>query len=314
MMIFVYFLIFVFSLFMFLGFLIGYRLMHPKRYPVLETFQEQYEKGFIPEEFLKKERTVFKVLSDFGYELSGFYFSGNSNKTIVFHHGIAWTKYGNAKYLKYFFDNGWNLVLYDQRASGESGGRYPSFGYYEKQDLKRVLEFARRKFPNTKTLGIFGESFGGALCLQYSAIEPHLDFIIAICPFTSLTGLIRHHLNSLKVPKILQYIVLPFVNLYTLALGNFSIYKVNPLLDSLLSFSPILLIHGEKDPLVPVSMLEDLYVMRENLYPTQLFIFQEGKHTPELYLENKKEIDKIIAEFLEFEKDQPISKRVFIAK
>ncbi|MCX7999195.1 MAG: hypothetical protein N3A69_09645, partial [Leptospiraceae bacterium] len=75
---------------------IGYKLLHPQRYPVFETFQEQYEKGFIPDEFLKQERFVFKVLSDFGYELSGFYFKGNSHKTIVFNHGIAWTKYGNA--------------------------------------------------------------------------------------------------------------------------------------------------------------------------------------------------------------------------
>ncbi len=281
------------------GFFIGHRLLNPQRYPVLETFQEQYEKGFIPEEFLKQEKTNFKILSDFGYELIGFYFKGNSQKTIVFNHGIAWTKYGNAKYLKYFFENNWTILIYDQRSSGESGGKYPSFGYYEKQDLKKVIEFIKKKFPNTKMLGLFGESFGGALALQYSALEPNLDFVISVCPFTSLRGLISYHLISFKIPKLFHFLILPFVNLYTSLVGNFSIYKVNPYEDALISKSPMLLIHGGKDILVPLYMLENLYVMRQHLAPTQLFIFTSGKHTPELYLENKKKFDSIVAEFLE---------------
>lgn len=281
-----------------LGFYIGHRLLNPERYPVLETFQEQYEKGFIPEEFLKEERVVFQVLSDFGYELIGFYFKGTSNKTIIFNHGIAWTKYGNAKYLKYFFDESWNIVLYDQRSCGETGGKYPSFGYYEKQDLKKIIDFVKNKFPNTK-LGLFGESFGGALALQYLSIEANIDFVIAVCPFTSLKGLVSHHLSLFKLPKFFQFLILPFVDLYTRTLGNFSIYKINPYLDALISKTPILLIHGAKDILVPISMLENLYVMRQNLAPTQLFIFPNGTHTPELYLENKKKFDSIVIEFLE---------------
>lgn len=295
----IYIFLFLVSLLAFFGSYVGYKLLHPTRYPVLDTFQEQYEKGFIPDEFLKKERFIFKVLSDFGYELSGFYFKGNSKKTIIFNHGIAWTKYGNAKYLGYFFTNDWNIVLYDQRNSGESGGKYPSFGFYEKQDLKKIVEFTKNKFPNSQVFGIFGESFGAALSLQYSAMDSSLDFIVAICPFTSLEGLISHHLSSFGIPKFLQVVILPFVNFYTKLVGNFSIYQVKPDMDALISKSPILLIHGAKDFLVPKEMLEKLYVMRQNLAPTQLFIFQNSNHTPELYLENKKKIDLILAEFLE---------------
>jgi uncharacterized protein len=277
----------------------GFRLLHPHRVPVFETFQSQYENGEIPQAFLTEKREIFKVVSDFGYEISGIYFTGTSNKTVIFCHGISWTKYGVAKYLGPFFKDGWNILLYDHRSAGESGGKYPSFGFYEKMDLKAVVDFARRKFPNTEKLGLFGESLGGAIVLQYSPMDKNIDFLVTICPFTSLAGLVKSHLRKFFIPSFLDPIILFFADLYVWFWGSFSIYDVEPEKDGLFSKTPLFLMHGMKDTLVPYYMGENLYKRRKEIAPTYFLSIPESGHTPFLYTENKKLFESELSNFIE---------------
>lgn len=280
------------------GFFAGYRLMHPIRMPVLKTFQEQYDRGEIPEAFLKNNRQIFRTPSDYGYDISGFYFQGSNKKTVIFCHGIAWTKYGMAKYLKPFFDEGWNILLYDHRSAGETGGKYPSFGFYEKNDLGKVVEFARKKFFDSEVLGLFGESFGGAVILQYSPIDQSVDFLVTVCPFTSLRGLVKAHLRLFFFPSILDPIVLFFTNLYLWFVGHFQVSDVEPGKDALFSKTPLFLIHGTEDRLVPYSMAEVLYAQRKEIAPTTFLSIKNAVHTPGLYIENKRLIEEKLREFL----------------
>jgi hypothetical protein len=292
----IFFILFLFSFIV--GTFVGYKLLHPYRFPVLQTFQEQYERGEIPEAFLKSEQHVFRIPSLYGYDIVGFYFSGQAKKTIIFCHGIAWTRYGMAKYLKPFFEEGWNIVLYDHRACGETGGKYPSFGFYEKKDLQTVVEFARKKFPNSQVLGLFGESLGGAVVMQYACLDKKIDFVVSLCAFTSLRDLVRFHLKLVFIPKFLHTIVLFFTNWYVWFFANFQISDIEPRDCILKSQVPLFLVHGTGDKLVPHWMTEELYIKRKELAFTKFLSIPNAVHTPELYTQNKKLFEQELQDFL----------------
>jgi fermentation-respiration switch protein FrsA (DUF1100 family) len=288
-----------------IGVYAGYRLIHPKKHPPDYTFIHEMNKGYVPKEFFLYTKENFTLISKYGYEISGFYFPGKGEKTVIFSHGISWTKYGCAKYLEYFLQDGWNVFLYDHRASGDSGGNYPSFGFFEKYDMQSVVQFAKRKYPHSHLLGIFGESLGGAVALQYAKMDSSLDFLIAICPFTSLSELLDHHLNLVKIPKIVRPLVVVVASSFIRLNANFWLRDIEPGKDILQSKVPLFLVHGKKDRLVPFGMNERVYNNRKDIAYTQFMAIENAGHTPFLYLDNRKKLESEMIQFLkEIEKNK----------
>lgn len=281
-----------------LGVYMGYKLLHPHRVSSDEAFQKQLENGEISGEFIRREKRNFILHSDFGYNISGFYFPGSGQKTIIFCHGISWNKLGSAKYLEQFLNENWNIFLYDHRGAGESGGKYPSFGYYEKFDLKKVKEYATYLYPDTEIWGLFGESMGGATVLQYAPMDSSLSFIVAVCPFSDLEDLMNYHLQKFKFPNFICPYVLYFANQYLKVVGKFSASDVCPLEAISSSSVPLFLSHGTEDKIVPFYMGKHLKESREKMGPT-LFLEGTGSgHTPYLYQEHRDEFEKTLDFFL----------------
>ncbi len=288
----------IFIVLIFLGIYLGYRFLHPHRVSSEDALKSQLEKGEISKEYLERRKESFQIPSLFGYDLAGFYFPGEGEKTILFCHGISWNKLGSVKYLDRFLKENWSIFLYDHRGAGESGGRYPSFGFYEKQDLGRIKEFAKEKFPNTKIWGLFGESMGGATVMQYAKIDSDIQFVVAVCPFTSLKGLMSFHLKKVGIPSFFIPNILFFSDLYFRVVGGFSASQVTPGEDICSTNVPLFLSHGNRDELVPFEMGMQLYEKRKLLAPS---FFMEGKgsgHTPYLYLDHKEEFERTLENFL----------------
>ncbi len=282
-----------------LGIYMGHRLLHPHRVSPVEAFQLQLANGEISEEFVKREKYPFRLMSEYGYELAGFYFKGEGKKTVIFCHGISWNKLGSAKYLTPFFNENWNILLYDHRGAGESGKAYPSFGYFEKFDLQKVKEFSKTIFPDTKIWGLFGESMGGSTVMQYSVLDKDISFIIAVCPFSNLEDLMYFHLKKVKIPKIFRPFIVYISKIYIYITAKFYVSDVTPGKDICNTNIPFYLSHGDKDILVPYEMSLKLKEAREKIGPTVFFTGKDSGHTPYLYTEHKAEFERILKNFLD---------------
>lgn len=242
-------------------------------------------------ESLTKEK-VF-IQSPFGYRLPGYYIPSEkpSDKTIIFCHGITMSHVSSIKYAQMFYNRGWNLFLYDHRRHGECEGKMTGYGYYEKKDLKAVVDYVRERTGPGGIVGLHGESMGAAIILQYGGMEGSVDFYIADCPYSSLWEQLAHLLKrDYHLPVFpFMYIADIFIRLR----AKFSIKDVKPIDDVMKIDKPVLFIHGDADDYVPTSMSVEMYERKKGL--KEIYLALEAGHALSIKADPKNYENKVFA-------------------
>jgi uncharacterized protein len=251
---------------------------------------------FNPDEFIRLPKRKLSISSPFGYELKMILIEPHtSNKYIIFSHGVTENKFNSIKYVNLFLNKGFNALIYDHRRHGESGGKTTSYGYYEKYDLKAVVDWLKNDRGSNLLLGIHGESMGAATMLLYAGmIEDGADFYIADCPFSDFKEQLSYRLKSdMKLsPKLL----LPIADFFLRIREKYSLQDISPIsvIDSIKK--PILFIHSKQDDFILPTMTEALFEKKKG--PKKLFLAANGVHA-QSFNENQADYEKAVDEFLE---------------
>jgi pimeloyl-ACP methyl ester carboxylesterase len=91
---------------------------------------------------------------------------------IVLLHGARSDRRGTAWHARELISAGYGVLLYDQRALGESTGESVSFGW-EGEDLLTVIDdLASRPEVDSERIGVVGLSGGGHIALNAAYLEP----------------------------------------------------------------------------------------------------------------------------------------------
>lgn len=93
-----------------------------------------------------------------------------------------------ANYAKMFYDMGYNVLLPDDRAHGDSAGEYISFGWLDRLDyLSWINKLLAVKGEDERIL-LFGVSMGGATMEMLSGenLPTQVKAIIADCGYSSI--------------------------------------------------------------------------------------------------------------------------------
>lgn len=236
------------------------------------------------------------IPSHFGYNLKALVVEPHdTNKYMIFCHGVTENKMNSIKYMNLFLERGFNGLIYDHRRHGESGGKTTSYGYYEKFDLKTIVDWLKLDRGPDLLLGIHGESMGAATMLLYGGmIEDGADFYIADCPYSDFKEQLGYRLKTeMKLPPRL---FLPVADLFIKMRQRYSLKDVAPISVIENIEKPILFIHSKKDDFILPTMTEALYEHKQG--PKKLFIAENGVHAQSLN-ENKEDYEKVVDEFLE---------------
>ncbi|MHB1394750.1 MAG: alpha/beta hydrolase [Clostridia bacterium] len=278
------------------GFYLSEIVIFPRIKTRVDTLQTECEKGNMHEEdFSRLPKEEVRIRSQYGYELHGFYFpNGNSKKTVIICHGITYTIYGSVKYMEIFMRRGFNVLIYDHRNHGESGGKNTTFGYYEKYDLKSCTDWVFEKCGDDCTVGVHGESMGAAIALQNIAIDPRVSFCVADCPFSDLTKLFKYRFRlEYKLPSFPAFqITCLFARLRT----GMRLKDISPIRDIANVETPIFFIHGKEDLYIPTQMSIDMYNSK-NKGIQKLYLAPNARHA-ESVVKNRREYDRLVGEFL----------------
>mgnify|MGYP000845316418 FL=1 len=229
-----------------------------EKYPEVTNYTIVTSKGvFTNLDQLNKEEV--SIVSHDNLVLSGSYLPNSepSKKTIVLVHGYRVYSSYMLQYVGTFLDKGWNVLLMDQRSHGKSEGKFASYGYHEKQDLDRWVNWLIEKHGKDATIGLLGVSMGGGTVLEYLAINKYVKFVIADCPYSDLKELMHYQLWQLNhVPPF------PVLNILDLMLKKrikFKLADVSPLEAVKDSELPVMFVHGSNDNYVPTYMSKKMY-------------------------------------------------------
>ncbi|MCM3665379.1 alpha/beta hydrolase [Mesobacillus subterraneus] len=281
-----------------LGVYISNKLMFLKKKADEEILTRETEAGhLIPDEYEALPKREVTIPSSFGYQLKAVLVEPHdTNRYIIIAHGVTQSKTNSVKYMNLFLNRGYNAVIYDHRRHGESGGKTTSYGYYEKFDLKSVVDWLREEKGADLFLGIHGESMGAATLLLYAGmLEDGADFYVADCPFSDFSEQLAYRIKE-EVKLLPPRLLLPVASLFLRIRDKYSLNDVSPISVIENINNPILFIHSRKDDFILPSMTEALFEQKKG--PKKLYMAENGHHA-QSYSQNRQEYEKVLDEFLE---------------
>lgn len=264
-------------------------------YISLEDQIKQKNFNYLRYDLLANEE--FKISSKYGYKLSGIYLqdTSDSDNTVIICHGLGANKWRMLPLADMYLDFGWNVVLYDHRNHGDSGGEDISYGYYEKDDLQTIVEYVKQKNPD-ETIIVHGESLGAATALQHAyqnESSKDVSLYVSDCGYSDLNELFSHRLSEdYNLPNIF---FVEFASLFAKLRAGFYFGDVSPIEHMKEIDTPILFIHGGKDDYVPTYMSEEMFERKTG--DKKLFIVPDAGHA-ESFTKDRNGYVKAVGEFL----------------
>ncbi|MEC5128533.1 alpha/beta fold hydrolase [Verrucomicrobiales bacterium BCK34] len=182
--------------------------------------------------------------------------------TVILLHGRGGLKENMLSVAQRFVAARYRCVVYDARAHGSSEGKYCTFGKKEKEDLNAMIQFYRTKIKEQgKDFGqlcAFGNSLGAAVILQSLEGETAIDVAIATAPFAELRPVIERSINRKihpKLPRWIRHLAIKRGG----RIADFDPFLIEPIRSVEVSTTPLFLIHGKRDGVIPVEHSHRLF-------------------------------------------------------
>ena len=215
-----------------------------------------------------------------------------SKKIAILLHGYKGTVYRDFNSIsKILFEEGYKVLAIDERAHGLSEGHVITFGIRESKDLLSWLDYVKERFVNHEIL-LVGVSMGGHTVLNISdKIDKNIK-IIADCPYTSPKEILVSTIKSIHLPVFIFY---PLLNLTSHIFAHESLNKTSAYNSIKNSDNKILIMHGDKDHVIPYTISKKL----ADTYPNKIRyeVFKNADHGASA-LTDYNRYQKVVKEFL----------------
>lgn len=155
--------------------------------------------------------------------------------------------------VSYYHSLGFALLLVDQRAHGESGGHYITYGVKERRDVLSWIDYVNLRFGDNTPILIGGLSMGASTVQMACGLglPENVRAAVSDCGFTTPYEIGVHVLRRRKLPV---WLLLPQVELFCRLLAGFGLKECSTLTAQRRNRIPTFFVHGEDDNLVPCEM------------------------------------------------------------
>lgn len=256
-------------------------IIKPRKLSCEKIFENEVAGGKFDKAVYERTRKVkFHIKSDFGYIISCELLKPNrtserlkEHKIAILSHGLGCSKYTSLKYVTIFLKRGFKVLIYDQRNHGLSGGACTSMGYYERYDLKKLVDWCYKHFGENCRIITHGESMGAATVLMHLGIDQRVKGVIADCSYSDLKVLLRHQLKQYyHLPKWL----IPVESCITYLRTGFWYSEISPIRVISDIETPVMFIHGKRDSFVPAYMSKQMYACKKK--NKAIYLVARAKH------------------------------------
>jgi uncharacterized protein len=241
-----------------------------------------------------REKVEFKNAS--GGSLSGWYFKNQNGRaakgTVIQFHGNAENLTSHFMSLYWMTKEGYHLFSFDYRGYGSSPGEPNQKGLNE-DALAAIRYILGRQVPRSSEADVilYGQSLGGAVLLRaYDDVTPterlRIQSLVIESSFHNYRSIAADVLSRSALTWLFQPLgYLLISNAYS---PEDSIARASP--------TPILVLHGDKDQVVPLRFGEIIFSLAQN--PKKILIVPGAGHIACMAVENGK-YQKELLEFID---------------
>lgn len=201
-----------------------------------------------------------RIQSRDGVELYGRYYHRKDGAPIILmFHGYRSSCLRDAMGAFRFTEEcGYNILMVNQRAHRNSGGKTITFGVKERYDCLDWILHLRNTFGEDTKMFLIGLSMGASTVMMASGLDlpENVRGIIADCGYSSPKEILQSVIKDMKLPVGLAYFC---VRLSARIYGKFDLHEVSAAEALAKTKIPVLFIHGEEDHYVPCEMSRKNY-------------------------------------------------------
>lgn len=199
----------------------------------------------------------------------------HSSKTVIIVHGFANSKSSMKPYAELFHELGYNALIPDNIAHGESQGHFIGYGWNDKDNIIKWVKGLVTQDPNQK-ITLFGVSMGGAAVMMASGekLPRQVSTIIEDCGYSSVWDELAY--QSKVMYNLPEFPILYGVSGLSKLFAGFTYTEASSVKQLAKNHLPILFIHGGSDKFVPTKMVYDNYAASKG--PKELYIVKGAKH------------------------------------
>lgn len=218
----------------------------------------------------------FKTITEDGVEIDGWFVPSKKKKNslIFVLHGWGANR-SDILPSTIFLAHEHNLVYFDFRNHGRSGGNKTSLTCLEIKDFEAVTHFIENKKQEfSHSMGVYGFSMGAAVAISGAAKMPEIKAVVAESSFSSFNQTIA---RFAKLFYGIPHFTIPFTLWFARIRLGFDPEVCAPIYHvSMLYPRPIFIIQGGADQRMPVSEGQSLYDSARK--PKELWIIPEAGH------------------------------------
>jgi uncharacterized protein len=236
--------------------------------------------------------------SDFDHiPLQGWYLPSRGERAVIFVHGIGQNRWNMWERIpqkaQLFVEHGYDVLVFDLRGHGQSGGDRLGFGWLERNDVRGAVAYVESRGISPGRIGLQAHSYGAATALLAAAVEPDVSAVVADSAFADIRLLLNHEVQLRGFPPIFAPgIALVGSQLYGVDLG-----QIAPI-SQVATIAPrrILFIHGSADERIPVENSQQLFAAAHN-QADELWIVSGAAHVQAFAAEPELYAQKVLAFF-----------------
>jgi hypothetical protein len=146
--------------------------------------------------------------------------------------------------------HGFGIFMFDLRGRGDSPTAMSSSGYFERLDLQGASDYLVSKGVDRSRIGVLGFALGGAVALMAGANPNNFGAVVSDSAFADLTLVLRSTMTGVKRPLTLWF---PGMKFMAKSIYGIDIAEISPARAIARSDTPVLVIHGEEDAVIPVE-------------------------------------------------------------
>lgn len=210
-----------------------------------------------------QHETHFITSPENGYDVEVLNITANqdTDDAMIIVHGIGSNYHEILNSAFNYLENGYNVVVYNQRHTGLTGGDNYTFGLYERFDLEAVATFARGLYPAGK-LGVHGFSMGAATSTMHTELNESrktVDFYILDAPYHTMESAVELGIIAENIPFLPVSFAKWAGNVVLKVKEGLEYDDIQPV-NSVTNISvPVLLIHGTEDKVTPPESSQEIY-------------------------------------------------------